>query len=61
MDGRLFDAMTVAVATRRSRRETLHIIAGSVGSGVVAFLPFRTVAKPKPKTAVCKKVCEKGC
>ena len=54
MDGRLFDAMTVLMATRRSRRETLHIIAGSVGSGVITFLPFRAVAKPKTKTVICK-------
>jgi len=54
MDERLFDAMTVLLVRRRSRRETLANIAGSVGSGVIAFLPFRAVAKPKTKTLLCK-------
>jgi hypothetical protein len=54
MDGRRFDAITVLLARHRSRRATLKIVAGSIGSGIITVLPTRAIAGPKTKMVACK-------
>jgi hypothetical protein len=54
MDGRRFDAITVLLTMHRSRRATLKMVAGSIGSGIIAVPPTRALAGPKTKTLVCK-------
>src|SRR5829696_7612781 len=54
MDGRRFDAITVLLTRHHSRRATVKMVAGSIGSGIIAVLPTRVLAGPKSKTLICR-------